>query len=285
MTEFCGNPGFAVRKTSRDRLWSGFDAAIYDTSGGFSDTAPFANLSFIMHVGAPITATCRCERRVHRQIHMPGEFAIIAPGHPGASVHDGPAALLVINIAWSLICKAAQAMDLQPDAVSIQTLFHLNDPQAEHIGWALKAELETNEPVGRLYADSLGLALAAHLLRRYAQAELRGLSGGFSKRRLQLVLDYIRDHLAGDLRLVELAAVVGVSPSHFKVLFKQSAGVPVHQYVIRSRVEYAMSLLRCGDISFTAVAAQAGFADHSHMSRCIRRVAGLSPQALRRAIS
>jgi AraC family transcriptional regulator len=285
VTEFGGNMEFAVRKTSRDRAWTGFDATIYDTSSGFSETAAFANHGFIMHVGAPTTATCRCGRRVHRRLQVPGEFAIVAAGHPGAWAHDGPTTLLIVNVTLSLIRRAAQAMNLEPDAASIQPLFHLKDPRVEHIGWALKAELETNEPVGALYADSLGLALAAHLLRRYAQAVPRGLGDGSSTRRFQRVLDYIQDHPAGDLRLVELAGIADVSPSHLKVLFKQSAGMPVHQYVIRSRVEYATKLLRRGSLPLTAVASQAGFADQSHMSRCMRRVTGVSPRALRRAQS
>ena len=285
MTEFGGNMEFAVRKTSRDLFWTGFDATIYDTSGGFSETPAFTNHGLIMHIGAPITATCRCGGRVQRRLQVPGEFAIIAAGYPGTWVHDGPTALLVVNVTRSLIRSAAQAMNFEGDAALIQPLFHLKDPRVEHIVWALKAELETNEPIGHLYADSLGLALAAHLLRRYTQAVPLGLGGRFSNERLQRVLDYIRDHLAGDLRLVELAGVADVSPSHLKVLFKQLAGMPVHQYVIRSRVEYATKLLRRGNLPLAAVASLAGFADQSHMARSMRRATGISPQALRRAVS
>ncbi|MBD5655742.1 MAG: helix-turn-helix transcriptional regulator [Candidatus Eremiobacteraeota bacterium] len=270
---------FAVRKT---RSWTGFDATIYDTSGGLSEITAFANHGLIMHIGTPITVTCRCGRSVHRRLQLPGDFAIIAAGHPGAWAHDGPTALLIVNVTRSLIRSAAQAMNFEADVTLVQPLVHLKDPHVEHIGWALMAELETNEPVRDLYADSLGLALAAHLLRRYTQAVPR-LVGGLSEHRLQRVLDYIPDHLAGDLSLIELAEIAEVSPSYLKVLFKQLAGMPVHQYVMRSRVEYAAGLLRSGHLTLTAVALEAGFADQSHMSRCMRRVAGVSPQTLRRA--
>jgi AraC family transcriptional regulator len=282
MTEFGGNVNFAVRKT---RFWTGFDATIYDTSGGFSQTAAFTNYGLIMHIGAPVRATCRCGCGVHRRLRVPGEFAIVAAGQPGAWVHEGPTALLIVNVTPSLISSAARAMNFESEAELIEPRFHLKDPRVEHIGWALKAELETSEPVGRLYADSLGLALAAHLLRRYAQAVPASRAMGFPKHPVQRVLDYIRDHVAGDLRLVELAAIADVSPSHLKVLFKESAGMPVHQYVIASRVAYATELLRRGNLTLTAVASQAGFADQSHMARCMRRVADVSPQTLRRTRS
>ena len=70
----------------------------------------------------------------------------------------------------------------------------------------------------------------------------------------------------------ELAAIAGVSPSHFKTLFKQSVGMPVHQYVIRRRVEYAVEL-------------QAGFANQSHLARCMRATLGVTPGTLRRTLS
>ncbi|MBC5800339.1 MAG: helix-turn-helix transcriptional regulator [Candidatus Eremiobacteraeota bacterium] len=52
-----------------------------------------------------------------------------------------------------------------------------------------------------------------------------------------------------------------MSPSHFKALFKQFAGMPVHQYVIRCRVQYAIDLLSRGCLPLSDVASRAGFAD------------------------
>jgi AraC family transcriptional regulator len=75
-----------------------------------------------------------------------------------------------------------------------------------------------------------------------------------------------------------------VSPSHFKALFKQAVGLPVHQYVIRSRVDFAIDLLRDGKLPLSDVALQAGFANQSHMARCMRRVAGVTPGAVRDAL-
>lgn len=82
--------------------------------------------------------------------------------------------------------------------VSIAPQLHVRDAQVEHIGWALKAELETDEPLGRLYADSHGLALAAHLLRRYAPVVPKRPISRLPKRRLQRMTAYIHDNLKHD---------------------------------------------------------------------------------------
>lgn len=276
---------FVVRKTSRERFWRGFDAAIVDTSGGFAETPLFLNHSVSMHVGKPIKATCRCDGLVHRRFQVAGDIDVVPAGFSGAWQEDGPTTALMINLSPALVRTAAEAMGRNPDSVTIAPQLQLKDPRAQHIGWALKAELETDEPCGRLYAESLGLALAAHLLQREPLRSLPRLESGLSKRRLQRVIDYIGEHLTQDLSLAELANVASMSPSHFKVLFKGSVGVPVHQYVVRRRVQHAIGLLVHENLAASDVALQAGFSDQSHMARCMRRVAGITPSVLVRHAS
>jgi AraC family transcriptional regulator len=172
-------------------------------------------------------------------------------------------------------------MNLNADRVSIEARLQLRDPRIDHIGRALQAELEGPEPHGTLYADSLGLALAARLLQHYAPITPPRL-GTFSKRRLSAVIDYIHDNLALDLNLNELASIAGLSPSHFNRSFKEATNQPVHQFVIQRRVEYAMSLLANRKYSLTEVASLAGFSDQSHMARCMRRVVGVTPAVVKR---
>ncbi len=181
----------------------------------------------------------------------------------------------------ALMLSTAEAMGVDPGRVSIAPQLHVRDPRIEHIGWAVKAELEAEEPFGRLYGDSLGVALASHLLRAYAPNASMNFSATLPQRRLARVFDYVRTNIASDLSLAELAKIAGVSPSHFKTLFKQSVGIPAHQYVIRRRVEYAAELLQAGDPVLADVALAAGFANQSHMARCMRSILGTTPGGLR----
>lgn len=157
--------------------------------------------------------------------------------------------------------------------------FH-RDAQVEHIVWALQADRAAGAPSGGLYAQSLGTALAVHLLGRYpARAEV---VTGLSPRQRQRVLDYVEPHLDEDLSLGALASLAGSSASHFKTLFKRSMGVPVHEYVGQRRVERARALLLRGGLPASQVALEAGFSHQSHMARCMRRVLGVSLSALAR---
>jgi AraC family transcriptional regulator len=118
-------------------------------------------------------------------------------------------------------------------------------------------------------------------LRAYAPARALPSDATLSRRRLARVLEYLRENLDRDLSLAELAKVAGVSPSHFKTLFRKSVRMPVHQYVIRCRVERAAELLRRGN-PLADVALQAGFSNQSHMARWTRRLMGVTPNELRR---
>ena len=68
-----------------------------------------------------------------------------------------------------------------------------------------------------------------------------------------------------------------MSASNFKTLFKRTTGLPVHQYVIRQRVDRAVDLISRGRLRLSVAALKAGFADQSHMARCMRRVMGVTP--------
>jgi AraC family transcriptional regulator len=79
-----------------------------------------------------------------------------------------------------------------------------------------------------------------------------------------------------------MAAVARLSTYHFARQFKAATGLPPHRYVIMRRVERAKQLLqRDGDLSLAEVAARAGFADQSQLSRHFRRLVGVTPGRFR----
>ncbi len=271
---------FRVRSSSAQRHWNGFEAIVYEASAGFSEQQ-FVRHNVSMQVGRPLLVTSRCNGQTIRRLQVPGDVKIVPPGVPRVWETESATIKLSMYLSSLLMLSAADAMGVNSDRVEIPPQLHVRDPRIEHIGWAVKAELEASEPWGRLYGDSLGLALAAHLLRGYLPARRAESEVRLSRRRLQRVVDYIHDHLSQDLSLAELAQLVDMSPSHFKVIFKQSMGLPVHQYVIRSRVEYATDLIARGKLSLSEVAFQAGFANQSHMARSMKRLTGVTPSAIR----
>jgi AraC family transcriptional regulator len=264
-----------IRASSNGRYWTGVDAAILETTGGNVVFPELSRYNVGMHLSEPVVATYHCAGTTIPR--APGDVNIIPFGYPAAWEDAGPTTSLSISLEPSLVRSAANSMGVDYDRVTLIPQLHQRDPIIQHIALALKAELENPGPYGRLFADGLGLSLAVHLLRNCPGASLSEFTRGLSQRQLLSIVDYIHDNLARDLSLAELAAVSGVSASHFKVLFKLSMGQPVHKYVVRCRVEHAVKLLTRGQSTLSEIALQAGFADQSHMARCMRRVLGVTP--------
>lgn len=254
---------------------------IYAMSAGLLETPASSRHWLSMHLGRPVWTACGWDGRMRCAPRLAGDIDLTPAGLAGVWQDEAPATFLLIDLAPALLRNVADDMgfgrfDLEPQA-------RLRDAGLERIGFALAAELEAGEPNGRPYLEGLGLALAARLVSRCAvrrsTAKRRPtLPAG----RMRRVTDHIEAHLDEDLALRRMAEVAGLSVSHFKALFRRTAGMPVHQYVIARRVERARQLLIRGDLPISAVALEAGFSHPSHMARHVRRLLGVTPSELAR---
>lgn len=99
---------------------------------------------------------------------------------------------------------------------------------------------------------------------------------------LRPALDYIDDHLDGDLDLAVLAGVCHTSPDRFGRVFARLVGEPPAAYVRRRRCLSASDQLRRTDAAIPAIAAQVGFANRYHFTRVFTAIMGRSPASYRR---
>jgi AraC family transcriptional regulator len=243
---------------------------------------PFAVIC--MFVGQSVDISCIRSGHVRRGREVAGDLDIVPAETKCAWEARQSGTSLSMRVPTSLLRSVATELDINPAHVELADRFQLRDPQIEHIGWALKADIEAGCPGGRLFRESLGTALATRLLQRHNVRSLpmRDLKGGMSALKLKQLLGHIEDNLESDLSLAEIADVAGMSISHLKTLFRNSTGVSVHQYVLRRRVERAKSLLRERDLSITQIAFATGFAHQSHLARHMRRILGITPATIRK---
>jgi len=256
---------------------SGLRVELRTYAAGPLELPAHADHQLMIHAGAPVRGVCSTAQRY---TYTRGDVDIVPAGMSDRCLHDDSSTSLVVQMSRALLQRAAAELGLDPDRTGLTPRHQLRDPQIEHIAWALEAERQRPHAAGALYADSLGLALALHLLRSFGAPTpaRRGLSPAQLKR----VTGYIEEHIDRDLSLVTLAAVAQVSTSHLKSAFRRSTGLPVHEYVVQRRVERAKALLLQGRFKPSEVALEAGFAHQSHMARCMRRVLGVTPSAITR---
>ncbi|MBW4632873.1 MAG: AraC family transcriptional regulator [Iphinoe sp. HA4291-MV1] len=222
--------------------------------------------------------------KTHAGLYGKGDISITPAMTPFFARWDGDDHYLQIRIASRFIQSVArETLDRNPDSLELIPEFRTRDPHIESIGMLLLSELKHENLGGRLYIESLTNVLAVHLLRQYAAAKprLAIYEGGLPERQLLQVLEYINEHLNQDIKLADLAALLGMSQFHFSHLFKQAIGTAPYQYLLQQRVERAKQLLKQTDQSIMDIAFLCGFSSHSHLSKQFRQFTGITPKAYR----
>lgn len=250
---------------------------------GSLDSPPCNGVRVCIHAGPPIYALSRYGSAQHRGTVIFGDIDIIPAHLPAAWDLRGTDINLVITIEEELLRRVVQASHADPRHLEIRSRFQVRDARIEHIGWALKAEMESGYPSGPLYLESLAEGLAACLVHNHSSIarERATERSAMGARRLRDATAFIEDNLSRQLCLAEIARVTGLSVSQFTVHFRRSIGVSVHQYVIRRRLERAVALLRAGRLSINQVAVEVGFCHQSHLAMHMRRLLGVAPHEIR----
>ena len=155
---------------------------------------------------------------------------------------------------------------------------------ASLLGLAAK-ELQDGGVSGRLYAESLCHALISRFLHVVQQhpTSSRAEHGSLPSRHLKRVLEKIQSEFGRNLSLVELAAETGYSRAQFLRMFREATGKTPHRYLQDVRLDYVRHRLAGKHgLSLAAIAEDAGFANHSHLSRVFKQQFGISPKDYRR---
>lgn len=153
------------------------------------------------------------------------------------------------------------------------------DPALAVPGQRIALELGRTDDLTPLVVEGLVLELIGGTLR---SARLRRARASASPW-LEEARALLHARFAGRVALSEVAAAVGRHPVHVAQRFRQRFGLSIGAYVRRLRVEHVARRLAAGGEPLARLAAEAGFADQSHMQRVFKACLGVTPTAYRRA--
>ncbi|QFU17118.1 AraC family transcriptional regulator [Microvirga thermotolerans] len=214
----------------------------------------------------------------------PGTVAVVCPDE----IHDGepygggfeyrtfyPSVELIREIAEEVAGRPLANPPWFPHAV-------MHDPELARAHAQLHACLCHDEVrISELEQDARLVAYLAQLIARWANldapAPLR-----YGTRGIARVRDYLESHLASEADLASLAAMAGLSRSHFIRAFQRETGLTPHAYLLDRRFRAARRLLERGEAP-GEVAAACGFFDQSHLNRVFKARMGITPGAYRAA--
>lgn len=128
----------------------------------------------------------------------------------------------------------------------------------------------------RLYAEErLSLLMADLLLCFFRVAAQEKLPQTASV--VQQIAAYVRSHYTEKCDNATVGKAFSYHPNYVNRLWKEYTGVSLHQYIIRCRMEQAMTLLQTTLLPVDEIGEAVGFYDAAHFTRTFRKFTGKTP--------
>jgi AraC-like DNA-binding protein len=209
----------------------------------------------------------------------PGELITVNPGeiHDGMPCDGRPRGWRMLYLDPALVSRELRHELSGPLEISRPVL---RDPRLAWDFARLFAGLTDAQP-DPLAAEEHLLRLLLRLLGRHGLA--RPVESGLPPP-VARTLRRLDQAPESPVSLAELAADAGLSRFQLLRGFARATGITPHAYLLQRRVLLARRLLAAGSSPVDA-AAQAGFADQSHLTRAFRRQFGITPGHFRDALA
>lgn len=186
--------------------------------------------------------------------------------------------------------QAFTALYIEPDAVPEPLLteacwnrpaIYFQSPALLRVFTQLNEVLHGTLPFKELLVESLGQVAVA----TFASLQSTSEPPSRADRKLEpieirRVEEYLRENIARDIRLEEMAGVLGMSKFHFIRCFRATMGRTPYRSLLDLRCEIAVESLKAGHAAGEAAAA-AGFETAAQMSRALRATLGILPRDVR----
>lgn len=205
-----------------------------------------------------------------------GDILVVPDQQPHAVYWQRPADILSLQLSTDFLERALGKPRLQlRDSLVLRDQF-LSDAALE----LRRAVLDDDAPPPLLGAFA---AMIAYKIGRNAENQYPGPSGPIrplSTGERSRVVDFISANLDRQIRIAELAQLVGMSQWHFLRRFTVSEGMSPNSFITKHRIEKAAALLIGSTTRVTDIAFDVGMSP-SHLSRTFLHRMGVSPKAFR----
>ena len=273
--------------TSPDTGWRRVALQRYRHPPSTIDVPGLRDALLVDHLAGPVLVEeHHGDGRHERRWTGPGQVTLTPAGQPVRRILLGRPDVVLLHLAPELLQEVAEEMyGGYANQVRLVNGLAVPDDTADRLVRLLLAEATSPGPGTALMTDTLGRALAVHLLRVHSNLTPRSPSPAASlpAPRIRRVIEYMRSCLDEDLTLSRLAEIGGLSPSRFARAFRDATSQPPHRYLLGLRIEQARELLERTELPVIDVGLRCGFAQPSHFATTFRAATGLSPRAWRQA--
>jgi DNA gyrase inhibitor len=101
------------------------------------------------------------------------------------------------------------------------------------------------------------------------------------RKQINIITEYINNHLDKPIDLAKLSEMSCFSPYHFHRITRAFMGEPIGAYITRIRLETAAKLIRYTDLPVSEIAFRAGYDIPTSLSKAFKQKYGISPTEYR----
>jgi len=207
--------------------------------------------------------------RGSRRVCLPGQLHVLHPDelHDGAAGTDEGFGYRILYIPPDLVRDALGGAELPFVADPVQAPI----PATRRIASLL---IDIDEPINELTSAEIAAAVADSLVSLSGKARHR--QARIDLTAVQLVREYLTVHACEPTPASTLEQVAGIDRFTIARHFRRAFGTSPDRYRTLRRLAVARAAIE-GGRSLARAAAEAGFADQSHMTRQFKRTYGLTP--------
>ncbi len=207
--------------------------------------------------------------RGSRRVCLPGQLHVLHPDelHDGAAGTDEGFGYRILYIPPDLVRDALGGAELPFVADPVQAPI----PATRRIASLL---IDIAEPINELTSAEIAAAVADSLVSLSGKARHR--QARIDLTAVQLVREYLTVHACEPTPASTLEQVAGIDRFTIARHFRWAFGTSPDRYRTLRRLAVARAAIE-GGRSLARAAAEAGFADQSHMTRQFKRTYGLTP--------
>lgn len=255
------------------------------SAGDWSDAAvPDLVITRLSTAALPLTMDIGAGRR--RFVAPTDSFVVVPPDYQTTFLMDTPHRVEFVGLHFRRLFDFVG--NLGENTLPVDGDFGLLhdapfiDVRVGQVMDAIWREVRSGNPHGALGGDGLVLQLLGALLEACTSQRASTAKGGLAGWQAKRLCDYLEEHLADDVSLDELAAMVQLSPSHLCRSFALTFGTPPHRWRMQRRIERGKELLAGTALSVTDIALICGFASSQHFAAAFRRMVGTTPSDYRK---
>ncbi len=102
-----------------------------------------------------------------------------------------------------------------------------------------------------------------------------------SEKKLQRIIDFIKENFTSDISREGLAAAIGMNPNYMSSLFKEFTGIKINDYINKLRIEDAAIKLKEDKLRIIDIALSVGFESLSTFNRAFKNIMNTTPSQYR----